>query len=98
MSEKTSIVDDAWHGVVGGLDWLKSVLIGEFADNRPISAVVADMLISFVPGVVIVTSARDGVAVIVRMAHHPEKREESVEWILLAGCMITLALPLAMAA
>lgn len=92
------IVDDAWQSVVGGMDWLKSVLIGEFADNRPLSAVVADMLVSFVPGVVIVTSARDAIAVTLRLAQHPEKREELMEWVLLCACLITIALPLAMAA
>jgi len=93
-----SILDDAWDGIVGGMDWLKSVLFGEFADNRPLSAVVADMLISFVPGVVIVTSARDAMAVILRLASHPEKREELMEWVLLSACLIVIALPLAMAA
>ena len=92
-----SILDDAWDGIVGGMDWLKSVLFGEFADNRPLSAVVADMLISFVPGVVIVTSARDAMAVILRLASHPEKREDLMEWVLLSACLIVIALPLAMA-
>jgi hypothetical protein len=96
--DKKNALDEAWDGVVGGLDWLKSVLIGEFADNRPLSAVVADMLVSFVPGVVIVTSARDAVAVTIRLAQRPEKREELMEWVLLAACLITLALPLVMAA
>lgn len=93
-----SLLDEAWDSTVGGVHWLKSVLIGEFADNRPLSAVIADMLVSFVPGVVIVTSARDAVAVVVRLAQHPERRHESTEWILLAACLITLALPLALAA
>ena len=98
MSERRSIVDEAWDSAIGGVDWLKSVLFGEFVDNRPLSAVVADMLVSFVPGVVIVTSARDAVAVIMRLAQHPEKRDDTLEWIVLAACMITLALPLALAA
>lgn len=98
MTRQTSLVDDAWNSAVDGLDWLKSVLFGEFADNRPLSAIVADMLLSFVPGVVIVTSARDAIAVILRLAAHPEKREELMEWILLCACLITLALPLALAA
>lgn len=93
-----NILDDAWDQVVGGMDWLKSVLLGEFADHRPLSAVVADMLVSFIPGVVIVTSARDAVAVILRLANHPEKREELMEWVLLSACLIVIALPLAMAA
>jgi hypothetical protein len=93
-----SILDDAWAQVVGSMDWLKSVFFGEFADHRPLSAVVADMLVSFIPGVVIVTSARDAVAVILRLANHPEKREELMEWVLLSACLIVIALPLAMAA
>jgi hypothetical protein len=96
--EPQSILDDAWAQIVGSMDWLKSVLFGEFADNRPLSAVVADMLVSFIPGVVIVTSARDAVAVILRLATHPEKREELMEWVLLSACLIVIALPLAMAA
>ncbi|USX13980.1 hypothetical protein NHH88_30800 [Oxalobacteraceae bacterium OTU3CAMAD1] len=92
------ILDDAWEQIVGGMDWLKSVLFGEFADHRPLSAVIADMLVSFLPGVVIVTSARDAVAVILRLANHPEKREDVMEWVLLSACLIVIALPLAMAA
>lgn len=93
-----SLLDDAWDSVVGGLDWLKNVLIGEFADNRPLSAVVADMLVSFIPGVVLVTSARDAIAVTLRLANHPEKRNDLMEWVLLCACLIVLALPIAMAA
>ena len=93
-----AILRDAWDTVVGGVNWLNSVFLGEFADNRPLSAVVADMLISFFPGVVIVTSARDAVAVIVRLACHPEKRDDLMEWVLLSACLIVIALPFAMAA
>ncbi|EEF23065.1 conserved hypothetical protein [Ricinus communis] len=57
-----------------------------------------DMLVSFIPGVVIVTSARDAVAVILRLATHPERREDLMEWVLLSACLIVIALPIAMAA
>lgn len=93
-----NIVEDAWSEVVGGIHWLKSVFIGEFADHRPLSALIADMLLSFLPGVVILTGARDAVAVILRLANHPEKREELMEWVLLSACLIVIALPVAMAA
>ena len=93
-----TLLDDAWGQVVGGMDWLKSVFFGEFADHRPLSSVVADLLVSFLPGVVIVTSARDAVAVLLRLANHPEKREDLMEWVLLCSCMIVIALPIAMAA
>jgi hypothetical protein len=55
------------------------------------------MLINFLPGVVIVTSARDAVAIILRLAAHPEKREDLMEWVLLSACLIVIALPIAMA-
>lgn len=96
--DEKGILNDAWEQLVGGMDWLKSVFFGEFADNRPLSAVIADMLVSFLPGVVIVTSARDAVAVVLRLANHPEKREDLMEWVLLCACLIVIALPLAMAA
>ena len=92
------ILDEIWHKVVGGLDWLKQVIFGEFDENRDMSAVIADMLISFVPGVVIVTSARDLTAVIVRLAKHEEKREHVEEWMLLIACAVPLVLPILAAA
>ena len=92
------ILDEIWDRVVGGLDWLKQVVVGEFDDNRDLSAVIADMLVSFVPGVIIVTSARDLTAVTIRLANHPEKREEVTEWMLMIGCVIPLVLPVLAAA
>jgi len=62
--DNDSILHEAWGRVVGCMTWLQAVLYGEFADHRPLSAVVADMLLSFMPGVVIVTSARDAVAIV----------------------------------
>ena len=97
-AEQHNILEEGWNHVVGGMEWLQSVIYGEFSDHRSLSAVVADMLLSFVPGVVIVTSARDAVAVILRLATHPEKREELMEWVLLCACMIVIALPIALAA
>lgn len=92
------ILDQVWNKVVGGLDWLKQVIFGEFEDNRDLSAVIADMLVSFVPGVVIVTSARDLTAVILRLVKYPEKREHVEEWMLLIACAIPLVLPILAAA
>jgi hypothetical protein len=96
-TDQHTVLADAWGHVVGGMEWLQSVIYGEFSDHRSLSAVVADMLVSFVPGVVIVTSARDAVAVILRLATHPEKREDLMEWALLCACLIVIALPIAMA-
>jgi A nuclease of the HNH/ENDO VII superfamily with conserved WHH len=92
------ILDEVWARVVGGMDWLKQVIFGEFDDSRDMSAVIADMLVSFVPGVIIVTSARDLVAVVMRMVKHPDKREEPEEWMLIVACAIPLVLPVLAAA
>lgn len=94
----SSVFDEIWDRVVGGLDWLEQVVVGEFDDNRDLSAVIADMLVSFVPGVVIVTSARDLTAVILRLAKRPERREQIEEWMLLIACVIPLVLPILAAA
>jgi hypothetical protein len=104
MSDSSSggLLDAIWKEVLGDaaatFNWLKDFLLGEFVPDRPFSVIVAEMLANFVPGVIIVTSARDAVAIIVRLATHPERRQEVTEWILLCACLIALALPIAMAA
>jgi hypothetical protein len=101
-SSSNSVLDTIWQEVLGdaaaSFNWLKDFLLGEFVPDRPFSVIVAEMLANFVPGVIIVTSARDAIAIIVRLATHPERREQVSEWILLCACLIALALPLAMAA
>ncbi|WP_052391962.1 hypothetical protein [Paraburkholderia bannensis] len=105
MSESSSssgMLDAIWTEVLGDtaatFNWLKDFLLGEFVPDRPFSVIVAEMLANFVPGVMIVTSARDAIAIIVRLSTHPERCKEVTEWILLCACLIALALPLAMAA
>ena len=92
------ILDEIWHRVVGGMDWLKQVIFGEFDDHRDMSAVIADMLLSFVPGVIIVTSARDFTAIILRLVKRPERRDQLEEWMLLIACAVPLVLPILAAA
>ena len=93
-----SILQKVWDEVVGDLDWLKQVIFGEFDDSRTMSAIIADMLVSFVPGVIIVTSARDLTAVTIRLVRHPEKRDDTHEWMILIACVIPLVLPILAAA
>ena len=101
-SSSSGLLDAIWKEVLGdaaaSFNWLKDFLLGEFVPDRPFSVIVAEMLANFVPGVIIVTSARDAVAIIVRLSTHPERRKEVTEWILLCACLIALALPLVMAA
>lgn len=86
--------DDLWNEVAGdaaaSLDWLKQVVFGEFDDHQSTSALITQLLVSFVPGAVIVMSARDLTAVLIRMVRHPDKRESVTEWMILVACAIGL--------
>jgi len=90
-----SVLGDVWDEAVGTLEWLKSLTLGEFAEDRPTSVIVTDMLVAIaVPGAVVVTSARDLAAVSLRLgkrydggstdadnAAHPEWQE----WVILVA-------------
>ncbi|HEV3117708.1 MAG TPA: hypothetical protein VGY58_11680 [Gemmataceae bacterium] len=68
-----SVLGDVWGEAVGAYDWLKSLTLGEFAEDRPTSVIVTDMLVAMtVPGAVIVTSARDLAAVCLRLGRRYE--------------------------
>lgn len=89
-----SALDELWNEVMGdaaaALDWMKQVVLGEFDDHQSTSALIAQMIASFVPGVIIVMSARDMTAVVIRMVRHPEKRESLTEWMILSACALGL--------
>ena len=67
MSTANNWLDEAIEKVAGGFGWLRDLVLGEFAEDRPLSVVIADMLLSFVVGVVIVLSARDVAAISIRL-------------------------------
>lgn len=99
-----NILEKSWDECVGAYDWLKSLVLGEFDENRPLSVVVTDMLIGFVPGVVVVTSARDMAAVCIRLGKRYEgdagatQQVEWQEWVLLIACAFGVFGPLICAA
>lgn len=70
--------------------WLRGVILGEWEDHRSISQMVTDALAGFVPGVGSIITLRDLLAVIVRLAKYPEKRQEVEEWILLIAMLLPL--------
>lgn len=78
----------------GVASWLKSLVMGEFDTHRPMSAVLADMAISLVPGVVIATSSRDMVAVLLRIGDDLKagRRVPVMDWIILVASALPLAL------
>ncbi|WP_321889176.1 hypothetical protein [Paraburkholderia bannensis] len=103
-----SALRDVWDEAVGAYDWLESLTLGEFAEDRPTSVIVADMLVAMtVPGAVIVTSARDLAAVCLRLgrryegastdeqnAAHPEWQE----WVILIASALGVFGPVICAA
>ena len=97
MSTLSEWRDAAWKYTLGAaaeeFDWLKQIVFGEFDEHQTLSGQIASMLVSFLPGAVIVMSARDMVAVLLRMLKHPEKREDEHEWMLLIACAIPLVIP-----
>jgi len=77
----------------GAQSWVKSFIYGEFnTDERPVSVIVTEMLAGFVPGTVLVFSARDAVAVIMRMLNDPKKQDDVQEWMLLAVYLLPFVL------
>lgn len=89
-----NIIDLVLSGGNESWEWIKQVILGEFDEDRDLSAILADMTISLVPGVIIVTSARDMVAIISRLSLHPERRKEIKEWVLLFSTVVPVAYPL----
>jgi hypothetical protein len=103
-----SMLGEVWDEAVGAYDWLKSLTLGEFAEGRPTSVIVTDMLVAMtVPGAVVVTSARDLAAVSLRLgrryegistgaqdAAHPEWQE----WVILIASALGMFGPVICAA
>lgn len=68
----------------GAQDWAKQFIYGEFNDDeREVSVIVTEMITGFVPGTTLVYSARDAVAVSMRMINDPRKQDDLREWMLL---------------
>lgn len=82
------LIDNIGDELDGAQKWVKSFVYGEFGDNRPVSTIVAEMITGFVPGMTLVYSARDSVAVTMRMVNHPEKQDDIQEWMLLAAYLL----------
>jgi hypothetical protein len=86
----TAILDRVWDGAGDAWAWLRGVVLGEWEDHRSISQIVADALAGFVPGLGSTITLRDVIAVIVRLAKFPDKRDDVDEWILLIAMLLPL--------
>ena len=94
----TTVLDKVWEGAGDTWQWLRGVVMGEWEDNRSISQIVTDALAGFVPGIGSIITLRDLMAVITRLAKHPEKRTQVDEWILLVAMLLPLIITVAGAA
>ena len=89
-----TILDSVWDGAGDTWHWLRGVILGEWEDNRSVSQIVTDALAGFVPGVGSIITLRDLLAIIVRLARHPDKRDDVNEWILLIAMLLPLIITL----
>lgn len=89
---------EVWDKAIGPeMNWLWSVIAGEFADNRPLDAIITDAVAGFLPGVSIVQGVRDASAITLRLTAHPERRDDWKEWAMLCVNLIVVFLPVATA-
>lgn len=85
------LVDRVWHGGGDAWTWVRGVIVGEWDDQRSLGQIVADAVAGFVPGLGSVITLRDLLAVLFRLARHPERRAQVDEWILLIAMLLPLA-------
>ena len=71
-------------------DWLWGTVQGAFNEKQSTSQIVVDAVIGMIPLVGDATAARDLIAVSVRLADDPKKREETLEWVLLVVLIFAL--------
>lgn len=91
-NEFNNLINSYSDSLDGAADWVKKFVYGEFADDRPVSVIVSEMLVGFVPGTVLIFSARDAVAVASRMITNPKKQEDLQEWMLLGVYLLPFVL------
>jgi hypothetical protein len=76
--------------VLSVASWLWGTVKGGFNEQQSIAQIIVDAAVGMIPLVGDVTAVRDLIAVILRLAQHPEKRKEKGEWILLVVLLFAL--------
>jgi hypothetical protein len=71
-------------------DWLWGTVQGSFNQQQTTSQIIVDAVIGMVPLVGDVTAVRDLLAVVLRLARDPEKRNDKTEWMLLVVLLFAL--------
>jgi hypothetical protein len=78
-----SVGSDIAEAVSNVGEWLWGLIQGNFNEQQSISQLLVDAVIGMIPVVGDVTAVRDLIATIIKLVEHPEKREETMEWVAL---------------
>ncbi|TKI02614.1 DUF4112 domain-containing protein [Martelella alba] len=70
--------------------WIWGTLQGAFNEKQTISQIIVDAVISMIPLLGDVTAVRDLIAVSIRLAKEPKKRESVSEWVFLVILLFAL--------
>ncbi|WAS97773.1 hypothetical protein [Nannocystis punicea] len=71
-------------------EWIWGVIRGGFNEQQSVSQIIVDAIIGMIPLVGDATAVRDLLAVVIRLADHPERRQETMQWIELVICLFAL--------
>lgn len=71
-------------------DWIWGLVIGGFNEQQTVSQIIVDAIIGMIPVVGDVTAVRDLLAVTIRLADQPEKREDPMQWVELVIGLLAL--------
>lgn len=71
-------------------DWIWGLVIGGFNEQQTVSQIIVDALIGMIPVVGDVTAVRDLLAVTIRLADQPEKRQDPMQWVELVIGLLAL--------
>jgi hypothetical protein len=71
-------------------DWIWGLVQGGFNEQQTVSQIIVDAIIGMIPVVGDVTAVRDLLAVTIRLADHPEKRSDPMQWVELVIGLLAL--------
>jgi hypothetical protein len=79
-----------WGLVTDTGDWLWGLIQGGFNEQQSVSQIIVDACIGMIPVVGDVTAVRDVLAVTIRLADDPAKRQEVMQWVELVIGLLAL--------
>ncbi|HEY8379945.1 MAG TPA: hypothetical protein VIK91_25820 [Nannocystis sp.] len=71
-------------------DWIWGLIQGGFNEQQTVSQIIVDAVIGMIPVVGDITAVRDLLAVVIRLADDPSKREDPMQWVELVIGLLAL--------